>query len=159
SGTEGHFRVATNDPSALIQGGLPDGIERLATLPMLCQTTGDFWNMRVRRPLFMVGGELGEGRVLVLADHSIFINEMMLPNDNENVEFTIACVRWLRGDTTSKRGRRTKVLFVEEGQVQTKLEIPLKSAIIGPDEMLRLIWANRDMLLVKAEDTLVDLEQ
>ena len=30
---------------------------------------------------FAVGGTMGKGRILVVADHSIFINGMMLPSD------------------------------------------------------------------------------
>jgi hypothetical protein len=37
---------------------------------------------------FAVGGPWGEGRVLILADESVFINNMMMQNDTSNVEFS-----------------------------------------------------------------------
>ena len=48
-------------------------------------------------PLFAVGGTVGKGRVLVLADHSIFINRMILPRETGNLEFAANCLHWLRG--------------------------------------------------------------
>ena len=73
---------------------------------------------------------MGNGRVLVLADHSIFINEMMLPSDNGNVEFTYNCLEWLRGDP---KDGRNQVLFVEDGTINSRFEVPLKEV---PDELL-----------------------
>jgi hypothetical protein len=72
-------------------------------------------------PLFAVGGALGPGRILVLADHSLFINQMTLPSDTGNLEFAYNCLEWLR-----EGGRRHQVLFVEEGVVRTDLKVPLK---------------------------------
>jgi hypothetical protein len=60
------------------------------------------------------------GRLLLLADHSIFINEMMLPTDNGNVEFTDNCMTWL-----SDGGTRKKVLFVEEGTINATFDVPV----------------------------------
>jgi hypothetical protein len=154
------YGVATNVPSFLrLRGGGPATVQVLAFLPSFCRLDirrnqplqEDWW------PPFMVGGDVGKGRVLVLADHSVFINEMMLPDDNNNVEFTIACVRWLRGaeDATP----RSRVLLVEDGKIQTNLAIPLKSAVVGPEEALRALYANRNELLVKAEETVANLER
>ena len=39
--------------------------------------------------------------MLVLADHSIFINRMILPRDTGNLEFTANCLHWLRGGAMS----------------------------------------------------------
>ena len=80
-------------------------------------------------PLFAVGGGVGEGRVLVMADHSIFINEMMFPNDNGNIEFAYNALKWMIGD---EKDQRTKVLFVEDGRINTRFEVPLKEV---PDEL------------------------
>jgi hypothetical protein len=74
-----------------------------------------------RRLPFAVGGSWGEGRILILSDHSVFINEMMWQPDNENFLFAHNCVDWL-----SNGGRRREVLFLEEGQVQTSFKFPLK---------------------------------
>jgi hypothetical protein len=64
----------------------------------------------------------------VLADHSVFINEMILQADNDNLPFAFNCLEWLCGDS----GQRDRVLFVEEGQVQTKFDVPLAEAPVPP---------------------------
>jgi hypothetical protein len=97
---------------------------------------------------------VGDGRILVLADHSIFINEMMLPTDNNNVEFTEACVDWLRGPN----GQRDLVLFVENGQPKTKFDIPLRSVNLPIEEAAKALFDRRNHLLVAAEEALADLE-
>ena len=61
----------------------------------------------------LVGGT--RGRILLVADHSIFINMMMLPTDTDNVEFASNCLEYLRtckeptaiGCCSSKKGRST----------------------------------------------------
>jgi hypothetical protein len=111
-------RIASNKPSHLNVARwrfLPV----LATLPAQCTDgRGNFhvWD-------FAVGGDLGNGRVLVMADHSVFINEMMLQNDNGNIDFAYRCADWLRGDPARPRDR---VLYYEDGVVQTQFDIPLK---------------------------------
>jgi hypothetical protein len=149
--------VYCNVPSMLrIRRPLPGSVNKLAVLAGQCA-------IEMRRgltipvegsPLLAVGGDIGEGRVMVLADHSIFINEMMLPNDTGNVELTYGIVRWLAGEEKE----RDRVLFLEEGQVQTKFEIPLKSAALSPEETLKMLFAARNVLLQKAEEKLTELE-
>jgi hypothetical protein len=159
---DGNPRVATNIPSFLLRRDpLPHGMRVLANLPPPCAlVTRDGISPFPQDPTtFMVGGDLGRGRVLVLADHSVFINEMMLPTDTNNVEFTVAAIRWLRGDKGPAKGVRDRVLMVEDGKIQTKFDIPLKSAVIPPDEALRLLYANRNVLLEKAEEHLANLEE
>ena len=74
--------VASNAPSYLESVAGPDGaplLPELATLPRKCYPEGAPAIMTFRPPPpFAVGGDVGDGRVLVMADHSIFINEMML---------------------------------------------------------------------------------
>jgi hypothetical protein len=151
------LRVATNAPSRLKElgwFGLPGGINRLARLPAACrnQAWGDLslldpeWGEK--GPLFAVGGALGEGRVLVLADHSIFINRMILPRDTGNLEFTANCLHWLRGGAMSTAdilqaargqggveqltGQRTKALFWDDGQIRTDFHVAMKEVPIHP---------------------------
>src|SRR5262249_15183238 len=71
----------------------------------------------------------------------------------------VAAIRWLRGDKGPEKGVRDRVLMVEDGHIQTKFDIPLKSAVIPPEEALRLLYANRNTLLEKAEEHLVNLEE
>src|SRR5262249_13925433 len=49
------------------------------------------------------------GRLLVLADHSLFIDMMVQP-DNNNLDFAFGVVRWLMED-----GKRTTVLMYDNG--------------------------------------------
>ena len=99
-------------------------------------------------PLFAVGGTSGKGRVLVLADHSIFINRMMLPSNNKNLEFAANCLHWLRGGVSTPvealraanspdalkqlTGQRNKVLFWDDGKIRTDFKVPLKAMPLKP---------------------------
>jgi hypothetical protein len=150
------LRVATNVPSMLLrQRGWLGRIHELAYLPRNCFfEDGSAWKKAPEQPLFAVGGDLGQGRVLVLADHSIFINQMMLPNDNKNVEFAINCITWLAGE----RRQRNRVLLVEDGQIRTDLEVPLKPPVIRPEDALQAIVSRRNELLFEGERALGKME-
>lgn len=150
--------VYTNLPSRLVERRLPNGVQRLAMFPrgMLVETIPDFF-VPDRDPhpsLFAVGGDVGRGRVLVLADHSVFINQMMLPHNTGNVEFTYNAVRWLQG----QEPKRTRVLFVEDGHVRTQLDIPLKSITLPLEDMLKLMFLKRNEVLATAGETIKKLE-
>ncbi|HTU19484.1 MAG TPA: DUF4350 domain-containing protein [Gemmataceae bacterium] len=150
-----NFRLATNAPSQLerqrSRWGLPWGIHRLARLPVGCVEESfliDPLGGRGSSPLFAVGGAVGKGRVLVLADHSIFINRMILPRDNGNLEFAANCLHWLRGGVSTPMealrtannpdalqqltGQRNKVLFWNDGAIRTDFEVPLKTVPLKP---------------------------
>src|SRR5205807_757161 len=113
-GFEALAHVATNRPSHLIRPapGLPGMLPFLARFPEECiieefgprQPPQELW--------FAAGGEFGErgrkGRLLVLADHSVFINDMLGRADNDNFTFALLCLEWL-----TDGGRRDRVLFVE----------------------------------------------
>jgi hypothetical protein len=189
--------VATNAPSRLeLQGWLPrTGLYRLARLPA-CRDENVFFNQtprmnsppsspqpnspQIRRgrggrswryeaPLFAVGGNLGKGRILVLADHSIFINRMILPRDNGNLEFAANCLHWLRGGVSSLpeamkamnnargmreiTGERDRLLCWDDGEVRTHFEVPLKSVPITPPWGAEpAIVAAIDQALARAEE-------
>src|SRR5205823_1025205 len=83
---------------------------------------------------------------------SVFINEMMLPQDTQNVEFATNAVTWLKG------GQRQRVLFVEEGRIETKLEIPLKSISIPAEEALRLLFERRNDILQSGDRLVAQFE-
>jgi hypothetical protein len=161
------LRVATNVPTWLrvFEPGLPAGVHRLAMLPpgsspeppprgapgLLNRVPWEhlrdafaraFPANGERGPLFAVGGTRGDGRILVLADHSIFINQMMLPTDNDNVEFTYNALEWLRDHK-----QRTRVLLVQDGVVRTDLDVPLKEVALPPE----VIAAAADEVLANLE--------
>lgn len=144
----GDPRVATNVPGALAQPRgqpLPESVEVLAHLPPGFGFLSAFALLGTTREttLFAVGGDVKNGRVLVLADHSVFINEMMLPDDNGNVEFTTNAVNWLRGED----GRRNRVLFVEDGQIRDSFDVPLKYETLPLDKAAAaaLAWTNEQL--------------
>ena len=149
------LNLATNVPSCLTVERRAGSVQPIATLPLHCQfdTHKGRFEM-LGSPTFAVAGDFGKGRVLVLADHSLFINEMMLLDDERNFIFASNAIAWLRGDDP----KRTKVLFVEEGKIQTKFEIPLKSLNIPPEEALRLLFEKRNEILATANNVLVRLE-
>jgi len=64
------------------------------------------------------------------ADHSVFINAMLVQNDNQNAVFAYGCVDWL-----TENGKRKHVLFINEGHLQSRFDTPLK---LGSDTSLRL---------------------
>jgi hypothetical protein len=63
---------------------------------------------------------LWRGGVFALADHSIFINDMMSQEDNDNPHFAHNVVRWLTED-----GKRKELLFYEDGEVVQTFDVPL----------------------------------
>ncbi|HEY7155961.1 MAG TPA: DUF4350 domain-containing protein [Gemmataceae bacterium] len=174
------LRVAANAPSRLRMTGLwlPGGIHRLATLSRFCEeetrasrSGGGFPRQPEKNleSLFAVGGTLGKGRVLVLADHSIFINRMILPRDNRNLEFAANCLHWLRGGVSTPRellraandpqtaekliGRRDKVLFCDDGHIWTDFAVPLKKVPIKPSlDMAPAVVAAIDQAVGRMED-------
>jgi hypothetical protein len=117
---KGETAIATERPSALHwQGQLP--LQPLAHYPRsatfkggaACETTRDF---------FAVGGTLGAGRVLILADRFVFANWLILALDNANYDFACNCIEWLQGPN-----KKTRCLFVEGGDVQMNFRLPTLS--------------------------------
>ncbi len=175
------LQVATNGPSYLITSSwsLPPGIHRLARLPRICQieemdpslpgTSKNYRFVDANGPLFAVGGTVGEGRVLVLADHSIFINRMILPRDNGNMEFAANCLHWLRGGTASPMeglralndpkaiqqlvGQRDHVLFWDDGTPRTNFHVPLKKMPAPPT------LASEPAIVAALDKTIARLEE
>jgi hypothetical protein len=83
---------------------------------------------------FAMAGEFDGGRVLIMADHSVFINAMLLQPDNQNAVFALGCVDWL-----TESGKRKRVFMLNEGHRQTRFNSPLKlgsDATLPPPEAL-----------------------
>jgi hypothetical protein len=154
-------RVATNKPSylnllvhPLRAEEAPMVLPEVARLPPRCQVVfrDGTWFQNLdpnERLLAAVGSNWGKGRFLVLADHSVFINDMMIQSDNTNLEFAYNCINWLTED-----GRRNKVLFYEDGLVRTNFNLPLKEPPFPSDGEL-LALANR-MLRGVGEERILD---
>jgi len=159
------LQVATNRPSCLKKSG--DGVKPpfrdLASLPPDCfpeliafeerrlSPSGEkitFWVVPDGQP-FAVGGSFKKGRLLLLADHSLFINMMMSLPDIDNVEFASNCLDYLRGPSEAPR---THVLFLEEGLVNKKFDVPLKQIPGLSEKGLRAILASLEDRLARLED-------
>jgi len=118
----GLFDIATNKPAHFINGS-----KKLRTLATFF---GDCWieDGGKRIPLregavFAAAGPIGKGRALILSDHSVFINEMMLQNDNHNLDFAKRCISWLK-DSGEGQPQRTQVLFLDEGEMIKDFKVP-----------------------------------
>jgi hypothetical protein len=189
------LRVATNAPSQLMMSGhgwwLPSGIYRLAELSADCWDSASYFKpppllpRPLQRPprifnisppsfpssqprLFAVGGTIGKGRILVLADHSVFINRMILPSDNDNLGFAANCLHWLRGgvttpnealralkesqDLTSFTGQRSKVLFWDDGRIHADFNVPLAKVPVKPS------MAMEPAIVAAVDKTIANLE-
>lgn len=144
---EGLSRVATNVPGYFVFAGrgLPEGLSVLARFPADAVPSG-FPRWKRAYP-FAIGGKLGKGRVLLLSDHSVFINCMMMPRDNDNFSFAANCVEWL----CEGPPRRDRVLYVEDGKVRKDFAVNVRHVYppIPPPEALLALG---DRVLADLED-------
>ena len=116
-------RVATIQPGYVRPlENRPEEIRVLAGLPRDAGIGAE--RTRFRPPDFAAGGTYGAGRILVLADQSVFSNGLLWQRHGEaqtdNFQFTHNCAAWLTP------GKAKKVLFVDDGVVQNRFDIPLK---------------------------------
>jgi hypothetical protein len=123
-------QVATNRPSSLEWKNRP--FNPIATVRSHEGSFGlKLGNFESRFPNQLLIGATREhpdthGRLLVLADHSLFIDMMMQP-DNHNLDFTFGVIRWLMED-----GKRTEVLLMDNGAIQARFNVPLVRAPSPP---------------------------
>jgi hypothetical protein len=96
----------------------PPQLRRLAELPDRARIKGELDPPRKRT--FAAGTdrfEGGKGRVLILADHSVFANALLWQppksaSANDNFEFAQNCADWL-----TEYGKRKEILFYEDGTI------------------------------------------
>jgi hypothetical protein len=128
-------------------------LEPLAYLPGNCriepEDPRELGEIRPRPQLFAVGGPVGKGRALVMADHSIFINALMIPQDRDTDNFAFTCnaLTWLGHDDPN----RTNVLLVIDGRVESQFYVPLKRPNLTPRQMEAAVTSLVDKALAKAE--------
>jgi hypothetical protein len=142
------LKVATNIPSYLVTVAKVPGVYRLARFRREVGVSPE-WTGAFERPTgddefqFAVGGVRGEGRFLVLADHSVFINEMMLPEDCGNFAFSVRLLLdWLNP------GDRSQAMLVEDGRVYPNFDVALKRLPTAPPlELLGAMFSRRDEIL------------
>jgi hypothetical protein len=134
---QGLDRVVTNRPSYLFRTRqAPPRLPTWASFPEESYRVPDRGRNLLKIvpdvPLpFAAGGTFGKGRLLVLADHSVFINAMLWQRDIDNLEFTEKCIQWL---TDKEDGRRKYVLFMEEGSPRLDFDVPMKEVPWPPLE-------------------------
>ena len=92
----------------------------------------------------------GNGKLLFLADHSVFINNMMIPNDNANIEFASRCIDFL---CKRENDPINRVLLLDHGDISPSLEISLKEIPSGLNEkVLESALQSIDPTLASMED-------
>jgi hypothetical protein len=152
--------LATNSTSylSLSDRGLwkVAGFSELATLPAGCaqlNENGGIARRFARELPFAVGGPVrgGDGRLLVMADHSVFINLMMQKTDNANARFALRVAKWL-----TESGKRKQILFIEDGVAQSGVKAEQLQALPIPPEIPK---PSLDALIGVADQLLGDLEQ
>lgn len=84
-----------------------------------------------RLPLVVAAATPPQGRLLLVADHSVFINEMLMHGDN--AIFAWNCVNWLC------EGDRKRLVFMDEGKVLRGL--PLDASQLPPVPISKAIDA------------------
>lgn len=156
-------RVATNRPSYLLPAG--DKLDDLARFEQAYRVEavpgwrplnlGRQYGARFAQARRYEGG----GRFLVLADHSVFINSMLLPSAqfardaatgdsaNDNLAFASNCLDWL---VTGPEGvTRNRVLFLEDGKIWTKndYDLALQAVPSFKDDPLGFLKLAGSMLL------------
>lgn len=142
--------VVTSLPAHLRRiavGNPPAGIRPLARLP-----DGAVYQRDPARELpqweslFGVAGSAGAGRIVLLADAHLFINDFMARPEVDNYDFGFSVVRYLH------EGKRTRCLFLEGGRTVTNFDIPLLDLSQVPwDVLMRAIPALERKLAATAE--------
>jgi hypothetical protein len=108
--------IATNRPGRISVWWTPLApVARISTLSgSFNDRVGGRWRIYPNQAVLAVAGEYPSGgRLLVVADHSLFINGMLQQPDNDNLLFAMNVVRWLSED-----GKRTEALFLDSGMIQ-----------------------------------------
>jgi hypothetical protein len=157
-GADAPLKVVVNYPSCLMP--LPDGpqflplgVKQLARLPVECFPTPG----HIGEPftgLFAVGVQVEKGRVLLLADHRLFLNRMMYPDDTGNVEFAENCLKYLNPD-----GKPKKLLFVDRGTINADFDVPLQPLPKLPDDIVDKGVNVLNHLLADAEPKMTRFEE
>jgi hypothetical protein len=128
----GLTRLATNDPSYFDPLHVYRGEYQhpLARLPKSSVVN----RQRQPAPLFAIGGDgpnQPDGRpgfsFLAVADASVYINQMVMEQGTDNLEFTLRTIEYLQGPEK----KRKRCLFFENGRIVDKFD-GLRSALVKP---------------------------
>jgi hypothetical protein len=169
SAFRGLTKLATNRPTYIeepvdYRGEYQHPLARLPKSSINSRTGQGFF----RAPLFAVGGDGRDlpGRpgyaFLAVADSSVFINQMVMEQNTDNLEFTFRTIEYLQGPDK----HRKRCLFFENGRIIEKFD-GLRGALakpkpkIPPESMPNigsLFGKNQDKLVAWA-DNLADKVQ
>jgi hypothetical protein len=131
----GLTRLATNQPTYIDGWQGPRG-EYQYPLARLPKSSFDAWGGRrfAAPPLFAVGGDgtprwAGEPgyAFLAVADSSVFINQMVMEPDADNLKFALRTIEYLQGPGK----HRKRCVFFENGRVVEKFD-GLREAVAKP---------------------------
>jgi hypothetical protein len=149
-------QLASNLPSYL-EISRPSAVPLVARLPQACtdgRRRNTFWP-------FAAGDAVGDGRALIMADHDVFINMMMLQSDNANLDFAYRCADWLLTRPGRQSGRRHTILYVEDRVPRDTFDIPLKNLpappIPPPETLMGLL--DETVHRMEEEGTFARMEQ
>ena len=131
----GLTRVATNSPGYIVTDNLSGRFRSpLASLPRNTFQLVPGGMVRLPQNVFFAigsdGGDLGGYQFLALADHSVFINQMLLEPGTDNLELADRTIEYLQGSL----GQRKRCLFVENGRVVENFD-GLRKAFSNPGGM------------------------
>lgn len=123
--------IAANRPSLLFNWNPGRNYRQIAVIsaPMAAGLPGP--TVQGYHTLGVVGEFPKGGRLLVLADHSIFIDMMVQP-DNHNLDFTLGVLRWLTED-----GKRTEVMMIDNDAIQPSFDVSLVQPPMPPMPSIR----------------------
>ena len=115
----GDNAIAANTSCVIRPVGRPLDFRRetLAGFPFSSRFNGRAYEPS--RDFFAIGGGFGQGRVLFLADHSVFVNNLILRPDIANLLFARGMIEWAQGPQQKKR-----CLLVEDGVIRTVYPLP-----------------------------------
>jgi hypothetical protein len=113
--------LASNQPSCVRMLGKP--LQALADFPVSCRIVGG----KGKPGTYIAGGtgQFPTCRALVIGGHGVFLNDMMAQHDNDNFAFACNCIDWLRPSPGG--GKRKHALFVENGKVHERFDVPLST--------------------------------
>jgi hypothetical protein len=124
---QGVGKIATNQ-AGRVEATKESGAISVAPFPASCRREGDkaipSFAMLAERPLLR-SGEGPSQRIIVLSDHSVFINGMILQKDNNNITFAMNCIRWVC-EPEDGAVLRTKVLLVHDGLIEPSFDVQVK---------------------------------
>jgi len=108
---------------------------------------------------FAAGGFVGQGKALVLADHSVFINSMLWQADNQNLQLTIQALTWLRQPAQPQQPTRTRCLLIDNGRIWPSFDVPITAPSqpvppIDPAQLLAALLPHANEL-VRPVDQLI----